>query len=66
MRVHCHVVGADSHHLELAADATYGDILTALEFTSHEATVLVDGQPVPDDAPVDTDTVEVLRLIKGG
>lgn len=66
MRVTCEVVGEDTRDLELAADATYGDVLEAVGLSSHEASVLVDGSPVPEDAPVETDSVRVLRLIKGG
>ncbi len=29
-------------------------------------TVLVDGTPVPEDAPCEASEVQVLRLIKGG
>jgi sulfur carrier protein len=66
MRVTCEVVGGDTRDLELDADATYGDVLEAVDLSSHEASVLVDGSPVPEDAPVETDAVRVLRLIKGG
>lgn len=66
MRVTCEVVGEDTRDLELDADATYGDVLEAVGLSSHEASVLVDGSPVPEDAPVETDSVRVLRLIKGG
>jgi sulfur carrier protein len=66
MRVNCEVVGGDTREVELDAGADYGDLLTALGFSRHEATVLVDGTPVPADAPVDADRVRVLRLVKGG
>lgn len=66
MRVTCEVVGDEIHDLELDTDATYGDVLSAVDLSSHEASVLVDGSPVPEDAPVETDSVRVLRLIKGG
>jgi len=66
MRVTCEVVGEDTHDLELDADATYGDVLAAVDLSVHEASVLVDGAPVPADAPVEADAVRVLRLIKGG
>lgn len=66
MRVTCEVVGGDSHDLELDADATYGDVLAAVGLSTQEASVLVDGSPVPEDRPVDADSVRVLRLIKGG
>lgn len=66
MRVTCDVVGEGTETPELSADATYGDLLTALGYSPHEAAVLVDDTPVPDDAPVTADQVRVLRLIKGG
>ena len=66
MRVTCEVVGEGTRDLELDADATYGDVLEAVDLSAHEASVLVDGSPVPEDAPVEADAVRVLRLIKGG
>lgn len=66
MRVTCEVVGEGTSDLELAADATYGDVLSAVELSAQEATVLVDGDPVPADAPVEAESVRVLRLIHGG
>ena len=64
--VRAEVVGEGTRELRLDADATYGDLLKALDFSPHEATALVDGTPVPEDRSVDTDRVRVLRLIKGG
>lgn len=66
MRVTCEVVGEGSHDLDLPADATYGDVLESVGLSTHEASVLVDGNPVPEDRAVDSDHVRVLRLIKGG
>lgn len=66
MELTCEVVGGDTHDLELPSDATYGDVLAAVGLSSHEASVLVDGSPVPEDRPVDAETARVLRLIKGG
>ena len=40
------VVGEGSRTVDLAAAATYGDLLAALEFSPHEAAVLVDGAAV--------------------
>lgn len=60
------VVGDDARELTLPDDATYGDLLDAVDRSRHEATALVDGQPVPADAPVETDEVAVLQLVKGG
>lgn len=64
--VRAEVVGEGTRELALDADATYGDVLDALDFSPHEATVLVDDTPVPEDRPVDADRVRVLRLVKGG
>ena len=66
MRVICEVVGQDTHDLDVDPGATYGDVLAAVGLSTQEATVLVDGSPVPDDRPVDADAVRVLRLVKGG
>ena len=64
----CEVVGEGTHDLELPSDATYGDVLGEVGLSPHEASVLVDGTPVPEDRSVDADAdeVQVLRLIKGG
>ena len=50
----------------LSPDDSIADLIAAVDLNPHEATVLVDGRPVPEDAPVETDEVRVLRLIKGG
>ncbi|MFB6195974.1 MAG: ubiquitin-like small modifier protein 2 [Haloplanus sp.] len=66
--VRAEVVGDGVETVDLAPDATYGDVLAALGLSSHEAAVLVDDSPVPEDRPVDADVdrVRVLRLVKGG
>jgi len=64
--VRAEVVGEGARDLRLDAGATYGDLLAALDFSPHEATVLVDDAPVPEDRRVDADRVRVLRLVKGG
>ncbi|MDR5673385.1 Sulfur transfer protein involved in thiamine biosynthesis [Halalkaliarchaeum sp. AArc-CO] len=66
MQVTVEVVGEGERTLELDVDATYGDVVRGVGYNTQEATVLVDGTPVPEDAPVDTDRMTVLRLIKGG
>ncbi|QSX00640.1 ubiquitin-like small modifier protein SAMP2 [Haloterrigena alkaliphila] len=45
---------------------TYADLLREIDLSPHEVSVLVDGRPVPEDQPVESDRVTVLRLIKGG
>jgi sulfur carrier protein ThiS len=64
--VRAEVIGEGTRKLTLGGDATYGDLLEALDFSPHEATVLVDDAPVPEDRPIDADRVRVLRLVKGG
>ncbi|QZY00665.1 ubiquitin-like small modifier protein SAMP2 [Halobaculum rubrum] len=66
MDVTCEVVGEGTETLSLADDATYADVCRAADYSPHEVTVLVDGNPVPEDAPVESSEVKVLRLIKGG
>ncbi|WP_459194593.1 ubiquitin-like small modifier protein SAMP2 [Halosimplex sp. J119] len=66
MRVTVAVAGEDTREVEVDADATYADLLDSLPYGPHEVSVLVDGRPVPEDAPVEADEVEVLRLVKGG
>jgi sulfur carrier protein len=67
MDVTAEVVGEDTHDLSLEGAApTYADLLAELDLSPHEASVLVDGRPVPEDRPVEADHVRVVRLIKGG
>ncbi|WP_331235465.1 ubiquitin-like small modifier protein SAMP2 [Natronorarus salvus] len=65
MDVTVEVVGGGTHALSLP-EPTYGDLLAAVGLSPHEATVLVEGRPVPEDDRVATDRVQVLRLVKGG
>ncbi len=68
------VKGEGTHKLERSAletagevgSLTYTDVLTHLELSPHEVSVLVDGRPVPEDQPVEAEHMTVLRLIKGG
>ncbi|MFB6298700.1 MAG: ubiquitin-like small modifier protein 2 [Halobacteriales archaeon] len=66
MHVTVEVVGEQCHDVIIDADATYADLLADVGLSPQEASVLVDGQPVPEDAPIETDHVTVLRLVKGG
>jgi sulfur carrier protein len=66
MRVTCEVVAGETHHLELPDDAVYGDVIRAVGLSEHEAAVLVDDSPVPEDAPVTAERVRLLRLVQGG
>jgi sulfur carrier protein len=65
MHVTVDVLGDGVEELDLA-EPTYGDILAAVDLSPNEASVLVDGRPVPADAPVAASEVTVLRLVKGG
>jgi sulfur carrier protein len=60
------LAGADSRELELPEDATYDDLLSAVDLHPQRAAVLVDGRPVAGDGPVEHDRVTAVRLIKGG
>ncbi|WP_338740705.1 ubiquitin-like small modifier protein SAMP2 [Haloplanus salilacus] len=64
--VRVEVVGEGERELRLDDGATYGDLLAELSFSPHEAAVLVDGTPVPEDDDVDAGRVRILRLVKGG
>ncbi|PSQ16944.1 small archaeal modifier protein 2 [Halobacteriales archaeon QS_8_69_26] len=66
MEVTVEVAGEDTHRVETDPDATYADLVRAVDLSPHEVSVLVDGRPVPEDQPVEAESVTVLRLIKGG
>jgi sulfur carrier protein len=66
MQVTVDVKGDDATEVEAPGDATYADLLSAVDLSPHEVTVLVDDRPVPEDQSVDVDHVTVLRLVKGG
>jgi sulfur carrier protein len=65
MDVTVDVVGGETH--EFAVDTeTYADLLGAIDLSPHEVSVVVDGRPVPEDQPVESNHVSVVRLIRGG
>ena len=77
MRVTVSVTGEGVHEVEVDdaasgddgegdAATTYADLIAAVGLSPQEATALVDGRPVPEDAAIDAERVEVLRLVKGG
>ncbi|WP_144799677.1 ubiquitin-like small modifier protein SAMP2 [Halorubrum depositum] len=66
MNVAVEVVGEGTREVDLADDATYADLIRETGYHPQEASVLVDGSPVPGDRVVDADEVRLLRLIKGG
>lgn len=65
MHVTVDIQGGDTHEFTVT-DETYADLLAAMDLSPHEVSVLVEGRPVPEDQPVTTDSVTVIRLIKGG
>lgn len=65
MDVLVEVVGDETYEVTVE-DATYADLLAEIDLSPHEVSVVVDGSPVPEDQPVETDRVRVLRLIRGG
>ena len=64
MHVTVEVVGEATREVDV--EGTYADLLDAIGMSQHEASVLVDGRPVPEDQPVAAPSVTVLRLVKGG
>lgn len=66
MNVTVEVVGEDTHELAVGDDATYADLLESVGLSPHEVSVMVEGTTVPEDQPVESDHVRVVRLIKGG
>ncbi|KAA9399530.1 small archaeal modifier protein 2 [Haloarcula sp. CBA1130] len=66
MHVTVEIAGEDTHELEVGDGATYADLLAPVDLSPHEVSVLVDGEHVPTDQPVEHTHVRVVRLIKGG
>lgn len=66
MHVTVDVAGGGTSDVTLEDGATYADLLAAVDLNPHEASALVDGRPVPEDAPVEVERVRVVRLIRGG
>ena len=60
------VVGEGETLCTVDDDATYADLIRAAGYHPQEASILVDGSPVPEDRRVDADRVRLLRLIQGG
>lgn len=65
MNVTVEVVGGDRYEFAVS-DETYADLLGEIGLSPHEVSVMVDGRPVPEDQPVDSTDIRVLRLISGG
>ena len=66
MQVTVEVVGSETQTCVVADDTAYADLIRTAGYHPQEATILVDGTPVPGDATVDTNRVRLLRLIQGG
>lgn len=66
MEVTATVAGEDPETVDLPADATYADLLAAVDRSPQTASVLVDGRPVPADARIEAESVRILELVKGG
>ncbi|MFB6133486.1 MAG: ubiquitin-like small modifier protein 2 [Halanaeroarchaeum sp.] len=65
MRVTVSVAGAETRDVEFGGE-TYADLLESVGMSRHEATVLVDGTPVPEDQVVESSSATVLPLVRGG
>lgn len=66
MRVTVDVAGGGTHEITVGPDERYADLLDAVGLSPQEATVLLDGRPVPEDRFVNAERVRVLRLVRGG
>lgn len=66
MDVTVEVVGGEERDCVVDDGATYADLIREVGYHPQEASILVDGSPVPGDGTVDADCVTLLRLIKGG
>jgi len=66
MRVTVEVAGGDTYEVDVTDDETYADLLEPTDLSPHTVSIVVDGTPVPEDQPVESDHVRVVRLAKGG
>jgi sulfur carrier protein len=66
MEVMARVMNGDEHAVEVPDGATYARLLDEIGENPEAAVVVVDGRPVPEDAKVDADEVEVMRTVSGG
>ncbi len=62
------LVGEGTSEVAVGDGATYADLLSPFDVSRHEVSILVEGRPVPEDAPVpaSVDCVRVVRLVAGG
>jgi sulfur carrier protein len=66
MRVTLDVAGGEVHELDAPEGTTWADLLGEVGLSPHEASVLVDGTPVPEDQSPETAEATVVRLVQGG
>jgi len=66
MRVTLDVAGGAVHELDAPEGTTWADLLSEVDLSPHEASVLVDGTPVPEDGEPETAEATVVRLVQGG
>jgi len=66
MEVVARVMNGETYRVELPEGATYARLLDEIGENPEAAVVVVDGRPVPEDATVDADEVEVMRTVSGG
>lgn len=66
MDVVARVMNGEEHTVELSEGATYARLLDEIGENPEAAVVVVDGRPVPEDATVDAEEVEVMRTVSGG
>ena len=65
MEIAVTVPGEDEYRVRMN-EGTYGDLLREIGYSPQEASILVDGNPVPADQPITAERVTVLRLVAGG
>lgn len=67
LTVRLHGFSEKERTLDVAEDATYEDLLRALDVPSETVVVFSDKEPVPIDAPVEPGRqVRVVRVVSGG
>ncbi len=52
--------------IEVEEGSTYSDILAELGINTETVVVMVEGRPVPIDDVVDSDRIDILRIVSGG
>lgn len=66
MKIVANVMNGTTHEVELPEGATYARLLDEIGENPEAAVVVVDGRPVPEDARIEVDEVEVMRTVSGG